>query len=921
MNFKRVSEIRNIFLDYFKEKGHTIVPSSSLLPAGDPTLLFTTAGMVQFKPLFTGAVALPYTRATSAQKCLRTTDLENVGKTERHCTFFEMLGNFSFGDYFKEEAIEFALDCSVNRLGFPKEKIWITVFENDDEAEKIWLSKGIPKERITRLGKKDNFWGPAGDSGACGPCSELYLDRGPEKGFPDCGVKYECRPGCDCDRFLEFWNIVFNQFNQDTEGNLHPLKQTGIDTGSGLERVALLLQGVDSVYDTDELRNIISEVEKVSGKTYGESNKVPFRVITDHIRSVLFSVSDGIYPDRTGRGYVIRRLIRRAVLFARKLDLREPFLYKLVKPVASIYKDRYPELEKHIAAVERTLLAEEELFLKTLEIGLDKIEALVSKTKSEGSSIFSGKDSFLLYGTYGFPAEMTEEIVAEHGLSFDRKSFEEELEKDRQSSRETWKANKVSLFTGIKTDKTEFLGYGALNAESEILFAFSDNKQTNSLKEGENGVLVFKSSPFYPEGGGQVGDTGFIRKGNSVFKVLDTQKENDIILHIGTVLSGSFSLGEIAKLEVEKERREKLKSHHSGTHLLNGALRNLLGSHVLQKGSIVSPEYLRFDFSHPSALSPQEIRNIESWVNDSIVRHIPVETKILPIEEAKKTGAVAAFDEKYGDSVRVLQMGDRSLEFCGGTHVGNTGDIEYFFIKKESSPGAGNRRIEAVAGPVVVETFQTRFAELTEAVQNLNLKIKDELGEEGATLSVKTQIPGPDDVRSLFETKGADAVGIFRDLTESLALELEEAQGKFLKEKKNRESRDFENNPEVIGQVLSQAKLVGNVKIVSAVFESKDAKALKGLSDNLKVREKEIVAVLASKNSEDASIVITCSPAIAGKKVHCGELVKAACELLGGKGGGKPDMAQGGGKEVSRIQEAVDLAVQKAYAGLNGGIA
>ncbi|PJZ75705.1 alanine--tRNA ligase [Leptospira neocaledonica] len=918
MNFKKVSEVRKIFLDYFKEKGHTVVPSSSLLPAGDPTLLFTTAGMVQFKPLFTGAVELPYTRATSAQKCLRTTDLENVGKTERHCTFFEMLGNFSFGDYFKEEAIEYALDCSVNHLGFPKEKIWITVFENDDEAEKIWLSKGIPKERITRLGKKDNFWGPAGDSGACGPCSELYLDRGPEKALPDCGVKYECKPGCDCDRFLEFWNIVFNQFNQDTEGNLHPLKQTGIDTGSGLERVALLLQGVDSVYDTDELRGIIGEVEKISGKTYNESTKVPFRVITDHIRSVLFTVSDGIYPDRTGRGYVIRRLIRRAVLFARKLDLKEPFLYKLAKSVCDIYKERYPELEKHISSVERTLLAEEELFLKTLEIGLEKIEVLVSKTKSEGSNTFSGKDSFLLYGTYGFPAEMTEEIVAEHGLSFDKKGFEEELEKDRQSSRETWKANKVSLFTGIKTDKTQFLGYDVLEAESDLKFIFSDNKQTSTLKEGESGVLVFSSSPFYPEGGGQVGDIGFIRKDGSVFKVLDTQKENDIILHIGTVLSGNFSDGDKAILEVEKERREKLKFHHSGTHLLNGALRNLLGNHVLQKGSIVSPEYLRFDFSHPSPLSVEEIRNIESWVNESIVRHIPVDTKVLPIEEAKKTGAVAAFDEKYGDSVRVLQMGDRSLEFCGGTHVGNTGDIGYFFIKKESSPGAGNRRIEAVAGPLVVETFQNRFAELTEAVQNLNLKIKDELGEEGSSLSIKTTIPGPDEIRSLFESKGADAVVTLRDLSEKLSVELEETQSKFLKEKKNRESRDFENNPDIIAKVFENSKVIGTAKIVSAIFESKDAKALKGLSDNIKVREKEIVAILASKNAEDASIVITCSSSLVGK-IHCGELVKTACEILGGKGGGKPDMAQGGGKEVSKVEEAVRSALEKASSSLNGG--
>ncbi|EQA44125.1 alanine--tRNA ligase [Leptospira broomii serovar Hurstbridge str. 5399] len=918
MKYKKVSEVRNTFLNYFKQKGHTVVPSSSLLPAGDPTLLFTTAGMVQFKPFFTGAVDLPYTRATSAQKCLRTTDLENVGKTERHCTFFEMLGNFSFGDYFKEEAIEFALDCSVNYLGFPKDKIWITVFENDDEAEKIWISKGIPVERITRLGKKDNFWGPAGDSGACGPCSELYLDRGPEKGFPDCGTKKECRPGCDCDRFLEFWNIVFNQFNQDTDGNLHPLKQTGIDTGSGLERVALLLQGVDSVYDTDELRGIISEVEKVSGKSYGESTKVPFRVITDHIRSALFAVSDGIYPDRTGRGYVIRRLIRRAVLFARKLDLKEPFLHKLVKPVVTIYKERYPELEKHASSVERTLLAEEELFLKTLEIGLEKIGVLVAKTKASESTVFSGKDSFLLYGTYGFPAEMTEEIVAEHGLSFDRSGFEEELEKDRQSSRETWKANRTSLFTGIKTDKTEFLGYTRLEARSEIEHAFLDNKPAISLTEGQSGVLTFKATPFYPEGGGQVGDTGFIRKDASIFKVLDTQKENDIILHYGIVLNGSFNVGDEAVLEVERERREKLKSHHSGTHLLNGALRSLLGAHVMQKGSIVSPEYLRFDFSHPTPLSEEEIRKVESWVNDSIGMSIPVETKVLPIEEAKKTGAVAAFDEKYGDSVRVLQMGDRSLEFCGGTHVLNTGDIRYFFIKKESSPGAGNRRIEAVAGPVVIETFQTRFAELTSAVQTLNLKIKEELNEESASLSIKASVPGPEEIRAIFEKKGAGAVSELRNLSEKLSLEIEETQSKFLKEKKNRESRDFENNPQILSSILSAANIVGSVKIVHAIFDSKDAKALKGLSDNLKVREKDIVAILASRNDEDASIVVTCSSSLAGKLVHCGDLVKAACEVLGGKGGGKPDMAQGGGKNVSKVEEAVELAVNRALAGLNG---
>ncbi|MGQ2800729.1 alanine--tRNA ligase [Leptospira santarosai] len=959
MKRQSVAEIREIFLNYFQDKSHKVIPSSSLLPAGDPTLLFTTAGMVQFKPFFTGAVELPYTRATSCQKCLRTTDLEVVGKTERHCTFFEMLGNFSFGDYFKEEAIDYALDCSVNRLGFDKDKIWVTVYTDDDEAERIWTSKGIPKERITRLGKKDNFWGPAGDSGACGPCSELYLDRGIEKGGPDCATSGTCKPGCDCDRFLEFWNIVFNQFNQDTEGNLHPLKQTGIDTGSGLERVALLLQGVDSVYDTDELRKIISFYEELSGLEYItnsshvpggkndtkrilESRKTAFRVVTDHIRSVLFSIGDGIYPDRTGRGYVIRRLIRRATLFGRKLNFREPFLYKLVDKVVEIYKPRYPELGRNASTIAKTILAEEELFLKTLELGLEKIEFLVQKTKSADKIVFSGADAFLLYGTYGFPAEMTEEIVTEQGLNFDKEGFQKELEKDRQVSRESWKANKISLMTGQETGKTEFLGYSSVLGKGNITHLFRslsqgsdspsqkdqksqdsetgsyDYKPSSVLKEGQAGAIVLGKTPFYPEGGGQVGDTGFLRQGKNVFKVSDTQKEIDVILHFGEVLSGEFSIGQELEAEVESTRRERLKFHHSGTHLLNGALRTLLGDHVLQKGSVVSPEYLRFDFSHPSALTSEEIRKIESWVNESIRKNFRVETKELPIEDAKKTGAVATFGEKYGDQVRVVRMGDASVEFCGGTHVSHTGEIGYFFIKKESSPGAGNRRIEGVCGPAVIETFQNRFAELTESVQNLNLKIKSELGGEGAKILITTNVPGPDEIREKLEKEGATAVAFFRDLSERIAFEIEGNTSSFLKTKRNLESRDFENNVSVIEKVLSSSIETGVGRIVSAIFEDKDPNSLKGLSDNLKVREKNLLVILGSKNADSASVVITCSSELVSKGIHCGNLVKAACEILGGKGGGKADMAQGGGKEKQNLESAISSAIRLAKQTLTG---
>ncbi|WP_061224715.1 alanine--tRNA ligase [Leptospira weilii] len=971
MKRQSVAEIREIFLNYFKDKSHSVVPSSSLLPAGDPTLLFTTAGMVQFKPFFTGAVELPYTRATSCQKCLRTTDLEVVGKTERHCTFFEMLGNFSFGDYFKEEAITYALDCSVNHFGFDKDKIWVTVYTDDDEAEKIWLSKGIPKYRITRLGKKDNFWGPAGDSGACGPCSELYLDRGIEKGGPNCVTSGTCRPGCDCDRFLEFWNIVFNQFNQDTEGNLQPLKQTGIDTGSGLERVALLLQGVDSVYDTDELRKIISFYEELSGIPYEtissgvqvqrndtkpipDNRKTAFRVVTDHIRSVLFSIGDGIYPDRTGRGYVIRRLIRRATLFGRKLNFREPFLYKLVDKVVEIYKPRYPELGKNASAIAKTILAEEELFLKTLELGLEKIEFLVQKTKSAGKPIFSGADAFLLYGTYGFPAEMTEEIVVEQGLGFDKEGFQEELEKDRQVSRESWKVNKISLMTGQETGKTEFLGYSSVLEKGNITHLFYrlsrssdsisqkdskllpieqtelrslgnkdemssyDYKPSSALKEGQTGVIVLNKTPFYPEGGGQVGDTGFLRQGKNVFKVLDTQKENDVILHFGEVLSGDFSIAQELEAEVEVTRRERLRFHHSGTHLLNGALRTLLGDHVLQKGSVVSPEYLRFDFSHPSALTSEEIRKIESWVNESIRKDFQVETKELGIDDAKKTGAIATFGEKYGDRVRVIRMGDASVEFCGGTHVSHTGEIGYFFIKKESSPGAGNRRIEGVCGPAVIETFQNRFAELTESVQNLNLKIKSELGGEGAKILITSAVPGPDEIREKLEKEGATAVTFFRDLSESIAAKIEEGTSQFLKTKKNLDTRDFENNASVIEKVFSSSIETGIGKIVSAIFDDKDPNSLKGLSDNLKVREKNLLVILGSKNADNASVVITCSAQLVSKGIHCGNLVRAVCEILGGKGGGKSDMAQGGGKEKQNLESAISFAIQLAKQTLTG---
>lgn len=911
MMSKTVREIAELYTNYFKGKGHTIVPSSSLIPKGDPTLLFTTAGMVQFKPLFTGAVELPYTRAASVQKCVRTTDLEVVGKTERHCTFFEMLGNFSFGDYFKKEAIEYALDFSLNHLHIPKEKIWVTIYLDDDEAKQIWMDQGVPEERIVRLGKKDNFWGPAGDSGACGPCSELYLDRGPEKGGPNCGNNPDCKPGCDCDRYLEYWNLVFNQFNQTVSGELLPLKQTGIDTGSGLERVAMLLQEVDSVYDTDELKSIIRKIEELSGKTYDESTKQSFRVITDHSRSVFFSLGDGIYPDRTGRGYVIRRLIRRASLFARKLGIHEPFLYKLIATLRDLYSVRYPELKDKAKDIESILKKEEELFLHTLEVGLEELESLLDHLKSNNQTVVTGKEGFRLYSTYGFPREMTKELVEDRGFGFDDKGFEEELEKDRDLSRASWKGKKAQYLTGLTASpelKTEFLGYTEAKAPAKVLYLFVDGKSVTSAKQGEEAVIVLDKTPFYAEGGGQVGDWGYLKKEGFQFQVQDTQKENETFLHLGILLKGKISVGETIEAEIDTERRQNLANHHSGTHLLNGALRRILGNHVAQKGSIVSSDYLRFDFSHPKALSPEEIVSIEKDVNEAVNAKIAVNTEVLDINAAKQSGALSMFDEKYGNLVRVISMGDKSKEFCGGTHVTNTKEIGYFAIIKEGSPGAGNRRVEAICGDSVVEYFLSQFQTLAAKVETHNLNAKETFGDL-KEFGITSLVPAPEDLQSLFAKEGNAAVERLRKLRESLETELEEKASALFKAKKKKEQLKFQMNPELVDGLLKKAVSLPKGKIVTEVFPSVDAKSLKDLADSLKAKEPEILCLFGSSDGEVSTLVFMCNKVLNERGIHCGDLLKETLVMLDGKGGGRPDMAQGGGKKPENLAAALEFAL------------
>ncbi len=903
----KASEIKKKFLEFFKSKGHTIVPSSSLLPVGDPTLLFTTAGMVQFKPFFTGAVELPYTRAASSQKCLRTTDLENVGKTERHCTFFEMLGNFSFGDYFKKEAIEYALEFSTQHLGFPIEKIWITVYLDDDEALEYWVEAGIPRERIVKLGKKDNFWGPAGDSGACGPCSELYLDRGLEKGRNCLPNSPTCKPGCDCDRFLEFWNLVFNQYNQDVNGVLHPLAQTGIDTGSGLERVALLLQNVDSVYDTDELSRIIQKIEKLTNQKYEGELKPAFRVLTDHSRAITFAICDGILPDKTGRGYVIRRLIRRACLYARKLQIKEPFIYKLISEIVEIYKEEYPELLEKQAQVEKIVELEEKLFLNTLEIGLLQMESMISQYQAQGKKLFSGVDAFKLYGTFGFPKEMTKEILEEYGLEFDEKGFEVELEKDRNLSRETWKGKKTQILTNLEFTKlpaTQFLGYTTLESPAVVIGLVLEDRPTSILKTGESGIIILNQTPFYAEAGGQIGDTGFIKANNFLFQVLDTQKENDIYLHIGVVLSGEIFLNSEVLAGVEEERRELLTYHHSGTHLLHSALREILGKHVSQKASLVSNEYLRFDFSHPNPMNMEEILSVEEFVNKAIVSSVPVDTKIYELEEAKKTGAIAFFEEKYGDKVRVVSMGEFSSEFCGGCHVSNTSQIGAFLIKKESSPGAGNRRIEAICGPQVEKYFQEEFQNLGSVVNELNLKLKEVFDTKEHFISYI--VPTPEEIQKEFKEKGSKAVKIFREKKAQLEKIISEKKNLLHQEKKKKEQALSSSLLSQQAQILEKAQNLGKIQFV--VYETNPVKIelLKELGDSLKNKLPNLFFLAIVKTEEVDTLLMMAGKEAVKFGVNCNNLLKQVLLKLDGRGGGKPDLAQGSCKKRELLSSAIE---------------
>ena len=862
-----VNELRQMFLDFFESKGHLVMNSFSLVPQNDNSLLLINAGMAPLKPYFTGAEIPPRTRVATCQKCIRTGDIENVGKTARHGTFFEMLGNFSFGDYFKHEAIAWSWEFLTKVVGLDENRLYPSVYEEDDEAFDIWNKEiGVPADRIFRFGKEDNFWEHG--AGPCGPCSEIYYDRGEKYG---CG-KPGCTVGCDCDRYMEVWTNVFTQFENDGEGHYETLKQKNIDTGMGLERLAVVVQDVDSIFDVDTLCALRNKVCEVAGKTYGVNHEddVSIRLITDHMRSATFLISDGVMPTNEGRGYVLRRLIRRAARHGRLLGIEGPFLEKLSETVIEGSKDGYPELEEKKTFILNVLHNEESQFNKTIDQGLKILADLEAEMKEAGKSVLGGSDAFRLYDTYGFPIDLTKEILEEKGYTIDEDGFKEEMEVQRKRARES---RAVSNYMGAdatvydeidRNITTEFDGYDKLEAASKVTVLTTETEIVDSLMEGQKGTIFVEKTPFYATMGGQEGDTGVITTANGVFRVEDTIKlRGGKYGHVGVMESGMISNGDEVTLKVDEQERKDTCKNHSATHLLQKALKTVLGAHVEQKGSLVNPTRLRFDFAHFQAMTPEEIAETEALVNKEIQAALPVTTQIMGIEEAKKTGAMALFGEKYGDEVRVVSMGDFSVELCGGTHVANTANITLFKIVSEAGVAAGVRRIEALTGNNVIEyyrqmeenlhtiakTLKTSPAEITEKITHLQKEVK-ELQSENESL-------------------------------------------------KSKMAQDS------LGNVMDQVVEVKGVKVLASAVDGVDMNGLRDLGDQLKEKLGEGVVVLASAKDGKVSLLAMATQGAMDKGAHAGNLIKAAAAIVGGGGGGRPNMAQAGGKNPDKIPEAI----------------
>ena len=860
-----LNELREMFLSYFESKGHLRLPSFSLVPQNDKSILLINAGMTPMKPWFKGEEEPPRHRVCTCQKCIRTGDIDNVGHTARHGTYFEMLGNFSFGDYFKHEAIAWSWEFLTKVVGLEEDRLYPSVYESDDEAFDIWNQEvGIPKEKIFRFGKEDNFWEHG--SGPCGPCSEIYYDRGEKYG---CG-KPGCTVGCDCDRYIEIWNNVFSQFDNDGHNNYTELKQKNIDTGMGLERLAVVCQNVNSLFDVDTVMNITNKVSELTGAFYGQSQKrdVSLRVITDHIRSSTFMICDGILPSNEGRGYVLRRLLRRAARHGKLLGVNEPFLYQIVDTVVHENECQYSDLREKQTYITKVIRTEEESFARTIDGGMRIFGEMLAEHQAKGETVFSGADAFKLYDTFGFPIDLTAEMAADEGLTVDEDAFRQLMQEQKERAREARKALGDLGWAGVEFGKevpsTEFVGYDHDSCEATVVALVCEDELCGQVEAGSDGIVVLDKTPFYAEMGGQVADHGVITAKGFTFTVTDVQKnKGGKFMHYGHVAEGVVQVGDTVEASIDTQRRKAICRAHSTTHLLDAALKKVLGDHVHQAGSLVEPDRLRFDFTHFEAITPEQLSQVEWMVNDAILEGYPVVTEVLPIEEAKKKGAVAMFGEKYGETVRVVEMGDFSVEFCGGTHLDNTAKAGPFRIKSESSVASGVRRMEATTGRLSLESMEKSHGVLSKAAQFFKA--------------------APSELLERLEQQAGEMK------------QLRQALEKFKSEASLGEAKQF----------LAAAKTVKGLHVLTATREGLDANALRKMGDFLRDKDPSVVGVLASISGEKITFLTVCGKEAVEKGVKAGDLVKLVSGICGGKGGGKPDSAMGGGSDLLKVDDAL----------------
>ena len=865
-----LNEIRSKFLNFFESKGHYAAKSASLVPHNDKSLLLINSGMAPLKNYFAGVEVPPSKRMTTCQKCIRTGDIENVGKTARHGTFFEMLGNFSFGDYFKRESIRWGWEFVTEHLNIPEDRLWVTVYEEDDDAFDIWSKEmNFPTERIVRLGKDDNFWEIG--TGPCGPCSEIYFDRGEAFGCDN----PDCKPGCDCDRYLEFWNHVFTQFDRDEEGNYGQLEHKNIDTGMGLERMACIMQDVDNIFEVDTIRHIISSIEKVANVEYGKNAKtdVSIRIITDHIRAVSFLVADGVLPSNEGRGYVLRRLLRRAARHGKLLGIKENFLYKLVDEVIKVSGEAYPELVEKESYIKKVIRIEEEKFNETIDQGSEILASYIEDLKKNNSKTLSGENAFKLYDTYGFPIDLTKEILEEVGLDLDEEAFNDEMNKQRERARsargnmegESWKEDPLSKLD--ESAASSFEGYNDLSLVGKVNAIVMNDEIVESAKEGDKIAIVLNQTTFYPEGGGQAGDCGILSNDNVTIEITDTRKgANNTIKHIGFVKSGEVKVNDELTTLVNKEVRMASARNHTATHLLHKVLKEVLGEHVNQAGSLVNAERLRFDVTHFEAISKDELKLIEEKVNDAILDSLEINCENMGINEAKEKGATALFGEKYGMEVRVVSMRDFSIELCGGTHLKNTSQVGMFKILSEGGVAAGVRRIEAITGKAVYEYLKERDAVIADVCTTLKAK-EDNLTQRATQLVEENK-------------------SLSRDLHE-------------IKAKMSLQSAD---------SILDSKIEINGVNLVTAKFEGMDMNTLRETADSLRDKLGSGVVVMANVADNKVNFIVTATKDVLEKGIHSGNIVREVAQIAGGKGGGRPNMAQAGASDVTKVEEALNYA-------------